>query len=136
MCCVALAAQTVEVQVGDRVELLVLPKATHICDTTLVDLEIRLADGSKVWNLGRDIVEDLHQGGKGNPHGDRLGNADVWHFLDMAQSRRARRPEGTNQALAGWERTAAEVLEGVAAYALDPANAERLWDVSLRLIGS
>jgi hypothetical protein len=26
--------------------------------------------------------------------------------------------------------------KGVAGYALDPANAERLWDVSLELIGS
>jgi hypothetical protein len=27
-------------------------------------------------------------------------------------------------------------IKGVAGYALDPANAERLWDVSLELIGS
>jgi hypothetical protein len=105
--------QAVEVQPGDRIELLVLPRENYICDTTLVDLEIRLADGSKVWDLGGDIVADLHQGGKGNPHADRLGNAGVWHFLDMAQSRRGR-PEGIPPALAAWERTAAEVLEGKA----------------------
>jgi hypothetical protein len=106
--------QGVEVQPGDRIELLVLPKANYICDTTLVDLEIRLADGSKVWNLAGDVVEDLLQGGKGNPHADRLGNAGVWHFLDMAQSRRAKRPEGANDSLAGWERAAAEALDGKA----------------------
>ncbi|MEI6539735.1 MAG: hypothetical protein WCO86_09445, partial [Planctomycetota bacterium] len=30
------------------------------------------------WNLGKDISPDILAG---NPHPDRLGNLDVWHFF-------------------------------------------------------
>src|SRR5262249_57419935 len=91
----------VPVKAGDMIELLVLPKDNYICDTTVVELVIAKPDGSAAWDLTRDIVDDLHQGGKGNPHSDRLGNKAVWHFYDMADSNRAKRPQaGGHPALA------------------------------------
>ena len=106
----------VAVKAGDRIELLVLPKANHGWDTTIVDLKIALGDGSKTWDLAGDVLGDVHQG---NPHADLYGNAAVWHFLDMANSRRGQRPGVLAAALAGWDRAAAGVdraeLERVAA---------------------
>ncbi len=102
--------KSIAVQVGDRIELLVLPKKDYACDTTIVDLTIALADDSKSWNLARDLVDDPLADGKGNPHADKHGNADVWHFLDMADSKCEKR--STNAALTAWERTAADVAAG------------------------
>jgi hypothetical protein len=102
----------VEVKAGDRIELLVLPKDNHACDTTVVELVIATKDGKAVWNLAGDVVDDFH---KSNPHADRLGHAAVWHFLDMASSNRAARPGGAvNPALAGWQRALADVAAGKA----------------------
>jgi hypothetical protein len=95
----------VRVKAGDMIELLVLPKDNYVCDTTVVELVIAQRGGSAAWDLSRDIVDDLHQGGKGNPHSDRLGNKAVWHFYDMADSNRAKRPAGAAPtALAEWHR--------------------------------
>ena len=91
----------VEVEPGDGIELLVLPKGNYFCDTTVVDLTITLADGSKAWNLAGDVVGDPHQNGKGNPHADRFGNAGVWPFWDMADSRRGQR--AADPALEAWD---------------------------------
>jgi hypothetical protein len=98
----------VKVKAGDRIELLVLPKDNYVCDTTVVELVIAKRDGSAVWDLTRDVVGDLHQSGKGNPHTDSLGNRSVWHFYDMADSNRARKPAAGHAALARWQ----EVLAG------------------------
>jgi hypothetical protein len=101
----------IAVRPGDRIELVVLPRANYVCDTTVVDLEIALADGSRIWNLAGDLVPDPHVGGQGNPHADRYGNPGVWSFMDMANSHRgtadANRPE-----LAAWERAVAEARTG------------------------
>ena len=40
----------------------------------------------------------------------REGNADVWHLLDMADSKREKRPP--NAALVAWERAVADVAAG------------------------
>ncbi len=96
--------KSIEVKVGDRIELLVLPKENYNCDTTVVDLVIASADGAKVWDVTRDVVPDPLQNGKGNPHSDGQGNAAVWSFLDMAQSRRAAQGPNGNPALTAWER--------------------------------
>jgi hypothetical protein len=93
----------IEVKAGDRIELLVLPKENYFCDTTAVDLIIAAADGSASWDLTRDLIDDPHQG---NPHDDRLGHKGVWHFLDMANSNRARKGPD-DAALAEWQRVAA-----------------------------
>ncbi len=96
----------IDVEPGDGVDLVVLPKANHACDTTTVDLTITLADGSKTWNLAGDVAADLLQNGKGNPHADHFGNAAVWHFWDMADSRRGQSTAG-DPALESWRRAAA-----------------------------
>jgi hypothetical protein len=121
------ALASVEVRAGDSIELLVLPKANHTCDTTTVELTIATADGKSAWDIARDLTDDSLQA---NPHRDRLGHEAVWHFFDMAQSNRARQP-ASDPALAAWHKaiagkaTAAE-LERVALdiqKAFDPAAA-------------
>ena len=101
----AAALTTIEVEPGDGIDLLVLPKANYICDTTTVDYTIALADGSKSWNLAGDVTADLLQDGKGNPHADRYGNAGVWSFWDMADSRRGQ--PSADPALTAWDRAEA-----------------------------
>jgi hypothetical protein len=91
----------VEVQAGERLELLVLPGATHICDTTVVEWTIRALDGSRQWSLAADLLKDPLAG---NPHPDSQGHAGVWHFLDMAESRRAVRPAAPAPDWQAWER--------------------------------
>jgi Protein of unknown function (DUF1553)/Protein of unknown function (DUF1549)/Planctomycete cytochrome C len=102
----ATSLRVIEVEPGESIDLMVLPKASHACDTTTVDLTITLTDGSKAWNLAGDVASDLLQNGKGNPHTDRFGNAAVWHFWDMADSRRGQSPS-RDAALGAWERVAA-----------------------------
>lgn len=67
---------------GDLISLLIGPRdANHACDLT--DLELTLtnnADG-RAWNLSGDVASDVLAG---NPHADRLGNKDVWHFYTEA----------------------------------------------------
>jgi hypothetical protein len=103
----AKSLQSVDVKAGDRIELLVLPRANHGFDTTVVEWTIREVGGPRAWDLRGDVVGDLHQGGKGNPHSDRLGNPAVWHFLDMADSRRAPGPANARPDLAAWDRAVA-----------------------------
>ena len=71
--------EKVTVQPGDLVLLLIGPRdANHSCDLTAVDLTLTsIGDGSKVWDLARDVSPDVHAA---NPHADRLGNEGVWHF--------------------------------------------------------
>jgi len=75
--------QTINVKTGDMIQLTVLPKANYGADSTVVELEIEELGGAKrTWNLARDVVPDLLDGGKGNPHRDGQGNAGVWFFID------------------------------------------------------
>ncbi len=71
--------ENLSVQEGDLVSLLIGPRdGNHSCDLTAVDLKLTAAgDGGRTWNLADDVSGDVHAG---NPHADRLGNADVWHF--------------------------------------------------------
>ncbi|MBI3412207.1 MAG: PSD1 domain-containing protein [Planctomycetes bacterium] len=101
--------ERVDIKSGDRIQLLVLPKANYICDTTVVELTISMLDGTKTWNLTADIVEDLHQG---NPHADRFGNFGVWSFLDMAKSNRAKPGSTAPVHVTAWQKAAAEVASG------------------------
>jgi len=78
---------SLDVKAGDLVELLVLPKANHTCDTTVVEFVIAAEDDSGVWDLTRDVAGNVLAG---NPHADRRGHAGVWRFSDMADSNRAR----------------------------------------------
>ena len=68
-----------QVKKGEVIHLVVLPRGNYGADTTLLDLTISEVGGSaRRWSLG-DLVPDLITG---NPHADRLGNPDVWWFLD------------------------------------------------------
>ncbi len=92
--------QAVEVKAGELIQLLVLPKGGHACDTTTIELVIAPTDGAQVWNLTHDILPDPHQG---NPHSDRQGHAGVWHFYDMANSNRAATPSAGGPDLTAWQ---------------------------------
>jgi hypothetical protein len=68
--------ENLAVQPGDLVSLLIGPRdGNHACDLTAVELLV--TQGDRVWNLGRDVSPDVLAG---NPHADRQGHADVWHF--------------------------------------------------------
>ncbi len=69
----------IAVEPGDMISLVVGPKGSHYCDTTVIELVITEAGGQgRVWNLTDDIVKTLHAG---NPHADSQGNADVWNVF-------------------------------------------------------
>jgi hypothetical protein len=89
----------VDVNPGDRIEVVVLPKANHTCDTTQVELTIAPASGGPSWDLARDLLDEPAQG---NPHRDGHGHTGVWHLLDMAGGRIL--PENISAALAAWQR--------------------------------
>jgi hypothetical protein len=82
----AAALEKIDVKSGDMIQVTVLPKANHGADSTTVELEIAEileADGpARTWNLAGDVVPDLLDGGKGNPHRDGRGNEGVWYFFD------------------------------------------------------
>ena len=67
------------VQPGDLLSLLIGPRdGDHSCDLT--DLELALKSGgenAREWSLTQDVSGDVLAG---NPHADRFGNSDVWHF--------------------------------------------------------
>ena len=68
---------------GDFICLTVLPKVHHGCDLTRARLLIEETSGKKLsWDLEKDLVGDLLEGGKGNPHSDSHGNRDTWYILE------------------------------------------------------
>jgi len=71
--------ENVAVQPGDLVSLLIGPRdANHACDLTAVDLTLDgIDEGGHEWNLAQDVSPNVLAG---NPHADRFGNEDVWHF--------------------------------------------------------
>jgi Protein of unknown function (DUF1549)/Protein of unknown function (DUF1553)/Planctomycete cytochrome C len=120
--------QSVTVRQNERIEFVVLPKQNYGFDTTVLDVNIAEVGtnspvtetkdkenkdkSGRVWNLTRDIVDDPLQGGKGNPHTDRYGNAGVWAFEDMADRQRALPTGGPqNSVLAQWRQAAASAGE-------------------------
>ena len=36
-----------------------------------------------MWDLAEDVVPDLHERGRGNPHSDRFGNSERWYFYGL-----------------------------------------------------
>lgn len=68
--------ENLAVQPGDVMSVVVSPRdGNHSCDLTAV--EFNLSDGTRTWNLAKDVSPNILAG---NPHADRLGNAGVWHF--------------------------------------------------------
>ncbi len=107
----------VSIETGDTLSLVVSAKGGDpICDTTIVELKIVEIGGSgRSWDLAGDMAEDI---GAGNPHADRLGNADVWRF-DAIEA--AGRPAALSEppfGLASAARTAKEFEKELAARGL------------------
>jgi len=72
------ALETISVEPGDVISLVVGPKLTYYCDTTVITLVISEIGGEgRTWNLTDDVIGSVHVG---NPHADSLGNPEVWHF--------------------------------------------------------
>lgn len=71
--------ESLAIQAGDFLALLIGPRdGNHGCDLTDVKLTLK-NDGAeaKEWSLTGDVTDDVLAG---NPHADRFGNQDVWHF--------------------------------------------------------
>lgn len=65
---------------GDFLLLQIGPRRQeHTCDLTGIDLEIAsISDPAAKWSLSQDCADSIDAG---NPHADRLGNDEVWHFF-------------------------------------------------------
>ena len=92
---------SVPIRPGDLVSVAIGPRdGNHSCDLTAVDLTLTGDDG-KTWDLASDVSPDVLAG---NPHADRQGNKDVWHFYtepDKGGDSDAVIPAGS--VLARWE---------------------------------
>ncbi|MBI3861573.1 MAG: DUF1592 domain-containing protein [Planctomycetia bacterium] len=71
--------ENLSIQAGDIVSLLIGQKdGNHACDSTAIDLKLTdTRENGRTWNLADDVSGDVQAG---NPHADRFGTADVWHF--------------------------------------------------------
>lgn len=74
-------ATTRTVQVGDSIILAVDAKnADHVCDLTEIALTVtEIEKPGRVWDLAADVADTVLAG---NPHADKLGNKDVWSFVE------------------------------------------------------
>ena len=133
--------ETVAVTPGDRIELLILPAGEYSCDTTVVDLEVRLGD--RRWNLSEDAVRNPGV----NPVPDAYGNAATWRFSDPAGTPGATLPaavrdawaKGDDQAAAAAFLSAPADPEGPfhPAAAADLSEADRLeWEARARRVAA
>ena len=68
--------ESIELRRGDVVSVVVGARdGDKSCDLTAVDLVLRCND--QEWDLAKDVSADILAA---NPHPDRHGNANVWHF--------------------------------------------------------
>jgi hypothetical protein len=67
------------VEKGDLLSLIIGPRdGNHSCDLTDVELVIEsTGEGARQWSLTRDVADNVLAG---NPHPDRFGGLNVWHF--------------------------------------------------------
>jgi hypothetical protein len=65
------------VKKGDMISLEIGARdGSHVCDLTEIDL--RIVSKGKEWSLSGDCADTILAG---NPHADRHGNLEVWHFI-------------------------------------------------------
>ena len=64
----------VEVKVGDRIDLVVLPAGEYTCDTTTLELALVEVAGTKSWSLTNDVLASP----KANPAGP-------WQFVEVIE---------------------------------------------------
>ena len=89
----AAALQSIHVSPGDRLQLVVLPKADYTCDTTIVQFTVAEAGKGRTWDLTREMMTEP---ARSNPRADSFGNPGVWRFSDMADIFRDRRLAGNS----------------------------------------
>lgn len=107
---VPFAVATAPVRKGDLISLVIGPRnGDHSCDLTDLELNLRPAgEGSRSWSLTGDVAPDVLAG---NPHADRRGNPEVWHFYSEPVSGSEAGPVlPAGSLLAKWQ--AAESPEG------------------------
>jgi hypothetical protein len=84
--------QQVSVRKGELISFILGPGGNYYCDLTEMNLTITEVGGDRrIWDLAGDVSSDLLAG---NPHADRLGNANVWHFYTGEMSS-VNRDDGT-----------------------------------------
>lgn len=84
------AIDTIKVEPGDMISLVVNRKTTHACDTMVMELTLTEAGGlGRSWNLTKDVLNTLHAG---NPHTDSFGNPDAWNFYALKSEAAAGTP--------------------------------------------
>lgn len=71
--------ENLPVRHGDLISIIIGPRdGNHACDTTDVEMVIREINGdARQWSLAGDVSPDILAG---NPHADRFGQPDIWHF--------------------------------------------------------
>jgi hypothetical protein len=70
----------IAVHTGEVISLSIGPfNGDHSCDLTSIDLAItgKKGDAQQTWNLANDASGNVLAG---NPHADRFGDANIWHF--------------------------------------------------------
>lgn len=72
--------ETVKVEPGDVVSLVVGPNGDHRCDTNIIEFLIS-EKGGRTWNLAEEVASSIHAD---NPHADSFGNPDVWSFYSQS----------------------------------------------------
>ncbi len=92
-------ARTITVRKGELVSLILGPRqSNHSCDLSQINFVIRETDGERVWDLAQDVSGDILAG---NPHADRHGNADTWHFYKGEMSSVGREVDAADAVPAG-----------------------------------
>ncbi len=87
---------------GDVIAIVIGPKdASHVCDLTAVDLEIR--SESQTWNLAKDVSPHILSG---NPHADSYQNSRVWFFVGKPVSDNSATLIPQNSLLEKWQSSA------------------------------
>ncbi len=91
----------IAVQPGDVIALVINPRdAHHSCDLTAIELTIK--DEQHTWNLADDVSSNILAS---NPHPDRLGNKQVWHFYSEPTQGTTDPIIPANSLLAQWQAT-------------------------------
>jgi hypothetical protein len=85
-----------------KVDLTITADTPHPCPAaTREGLGVRgVRHGEMKWDLTHDVVDNLLDG---NPHDDGTGNADVWHFYDLAGNNRQKRMPAVEPIASLWK---------------------------------
>lgn len=113
--------EEIAVEKGDLIVLSIQPRdKQHICDTTLVSLDLRETGGGGHWKLAEENIDRVHDA---NPLADGQGNQEVWHFGALPLDPSAARPALAAGSLLGKWR------EAIAAGASSPDGALAVQDL-------